>query len=93
MKREGDIFAKNIDSLSWYISKVLMPNLSPNEVKQWIISKRKQKERYLCLAKGISYNKMKQVENFPLFRMGKRQIRHHFDMKYKRVKICMGIWH
>ncbi|HMT77279.1 MAG: transpeptidase family protein [Bacteroidetes bacterium] len=86
MKREGDIFAKNIDSLSWYISKVLMLNLSPNEVKQWIISKRKQKERYLCLAKGISYNKMKQVENFPLFRMGRGKSGIIFDMKYKRVR-------
>lgn len=86
MKKTGDIFAKNIDSLSICISKYLKPNLSPNEIKRWLISKRNQNERYLCLAKGISHEKMKLVKGFPLFRMGKNKSGVIFEMKQSRVR-------
>ncbi len=86
MKKSGDIFAKNIDSLSICISKYLKPNLTPNEIKKWLISKRNQNEKYLCLAKGISHEKMKLVKEFPLFRLGKNKAGIIFEMKQRRVR-------
>jgi len=86
MKKEGDIFAKNIDSLAFYISKYLNPNLSQYEVKSWILKKRSQNERYLCLAKGISHSKMKMVKNFPLFRLGRNKSGVIFEVKPQRVR-------
>lgn len=86
MKKEGDIFAKNIDSLAFCISKYLIPNLSASEVKKWILRKRSKNERYLCLAKGISHNKMKMVKNFPLFRLGRNKSGIIFEIKPQRVR-------
>ncbi|MCO6460209.1 MAG: transpeptidase family protein [Saprospiraceae bacterium] len=86
MKKVGDIFAKNIDSLSYCISKYLIPNLTPIEVKQWLVRKRNQNERFLCLAKGISHIKMKQVKEFPLFRLGRNKSGIIFERKFKRIR-------
>jgi len=86
MKREGDIWAKNIDSLAFSISKYLIPNLSESEVKSWLMRKRANNERYLCLAKGISHSKMKMVKNFPLFRLGRNKSGIIFEVKPKRVR-------
>lgn len=86
MKKEGDIFAKNIDSLAFCISRYLIPNLTPDEVRQWIVRKRNQNVRYLCLAKGISHEKMKQVKNFPLFRLGRNKSGVIFEVRSKRVR-------
>jgi len=80
-----DIFPKNIDSLAICISKYLKPNLTPGEIKRWIIAKQNQKQRYVALAQGVSYETMLKVKQFPLFRMGAQKSGLIIDQRSRRV--------
>lgn len=80
-----NIFPKNIDSLSICISKYLKPGLSPGEIKRWLIAKQKQKQRYLLISEGVSYETMMKVKQFPLFRLGPKKSGLIITQRSKRI--------
>jgi cell division protein FtsI (penicillin-binding protein 3) len=63
-------FKKNIDSLSICLSK-LFGDKSASDYKQKITQARNQGKRYLSLKTKVTLPQKKQLEKFPLFRLGK----------------------
>ncbi|MBK9338717.1 MAG: PASTA domain-containing protein [Lewinellaceae bacterium] len=78
-KAEGltdDIFAQNIDSLSWLLSTYIDQQYTPGAYKNWLQQLRDADPstrgiRYVPIAKNLSYTKMQLVKSFPLFRLGR----------------------
>ena len=66
-----EIFNANIDSLSICLSNVVNSKLSPLQYKNQLITKRRSGARYHLIKRNASYQERKQIESFPLFRMGK----------------------
>jgi len=64
------IFDKNIDSLSYYLSQ-LFKDRSKSDYKRSIISARKDGNRYYIIKRRVTYNQLKHVKEFPIFRKGK----------------------
>lgn len=65
-----EYFNSNIDSLAWYFS-TLFKEKTQAEWKNYIVSNRKEGERYLLLGKNVDYHIVKQMESWPIFKLGK----------------------
>lgn len=65
-----DFFYENVDSLAYFLSN-LFKDRSKQEYKQLMIKGRKGNNRYLLLKRGITYNHLKKVRKFPIFKLGK----------------------
>ncbi|WP_196885592.1 penicillin-binding protein [Aureivirga sp. CE67] len=63
-----DLFKKNIDSLSIELAKML--GNTPKHFKNKIKRARKNKNRYLFIARGLGYNDYLKMKSFPIFRRG-----------------------
>ena len=79
------IFDKNIDSLSYYLSK-LFRDRSKSEYKKSITAAREDGKRYYLVKRRVTYNHLKLVEEFPIFRWGKYQGGLIIDTKTHREK-------
>ncbi len=66
----NEIFDKNIDSLSWYLSNILADK-SSYEYKIFLTNARNKKERYLLLKRDIDYLSLKKLQKCPIFNLGK----------------------
>jgi len=67
-----ELFDENIDSLSLRLSKMFRDK-TKDEYKEWLIDERNKGEkgnRYLLIARKISYNQLKELKTFPLYRSG-----------------------
>jgi cell division protein FtsI (penicillin-binding protein 3) len=70
------IFMENVDSLSWLLATYIDQQYTPGAYKDWLISLRLANDnttgiRYVSIAKNLPYNKMLQIKDFPLFRLGR----------------------
>jgi len=65
-----EMFDKNIDSLSFYLSD-LFKDRNKEEYKKLITRARRQKSHYLLIKKNVRYTQLKQLKTFPIFRNGK----------------------
>ena len=73
LKADGltnDLFNKNVDSLSYCLSKYINPNWTPRYYRDYLIKRRAKGDRYLLLAKNVNYEKLEKVKRFPLLRYG-----------------------
>ncbi len=67
---KGNKFYKNVDSLSYYLSK-LFGDKSAAAYERTLKREYKKGSRYYLLKKEISFEKYKKLRNFPLFRLGR----------------------
>jgi cell division protein FtsI (penicillin-binding protein 3) len=64
-----DYFYEKIDSLSMCLSE-LFHDKSAGEYKRELIRARKNKERYHLIRRKVTYNQLKKLRTFPIFRLG-----------------------
>ncbi len=62
-------FEKYIKGLSKELAK-MFGNKTANEYELYLRKAKKHKNRYLLIAKNLSYNEYQKVKNFPLFKLG-----------------------
>lgn len=67
---KNEIFENNIDSLALLLAN-LFEDRSKAEYKRILTQVKKRKSRYYLLKRKVSYPQMKEVKNFPIFRLGK----------------------
>lgn len=65
-----DYFHENVDSLAWHMSSYF-GDRSKQEYKQLLVKGRKTNNRYLLLKRNLTYDDLKAVRKFPIFRLGK----------------------
>jgi cell division protein FtsI (penicillin-binding protein 3) len=65
-----ELFNRNIDSLAYCLSR-LFNDKSSYAYKQELMSARRKGERYHLIKRGISYNQLKELKTFPIFREGR----------------------
>ncbi|HEY1046593.1 MAG TPA: penicillin-binding protein [Bacteroidia bacterium] len=66
----NEYFNSKIDSLSWYLASVFTVK-SQSEWRNYLTAARNSGERYLLLGKDVDYHIVKQMENWPIFSLGK----------------------
>ena len=62
------VFNKNVDSLSYCLSN-FFKDKSKKEYKRMLVKARKQKIRFLEIAKKVTYDEFIEIKEFPLFRL------------------------
>ncbi|MDP4289474.1 MAG: penicillin-binding protein [Bacteroidota bacterium] len=65
-----NIFAKNVDTLSLCLSH-LFNDKSATEYRKLLTQARAESNRYLLLRRDVTYDELKKLRTFPIFRMGK----------------------
>jgi len=65
----NNLFKQKIDSISYGLSKIL--NKSQNKVKTSLIKARNKGDRYFLIKRNVTYDKLKQIRELPIFRNGK----------------------
>ena len=66
----NEVFNKNIDSLVLALAD-LFKDKTEREYKRELINARRNGERYYLLQRNVSYNELKSMRTFPMFRMGR----------------------
>lgn len=67
---DDEFFYDNVDSLAWHLSNHFRDR-SKQEYKQLLVKGRKNNNRYLLLKRNVTYDDLKKVRKFPVFRLGK----------------------
>lgn len=81
---EDRVFNENVDSLAIRLSR-LFPERSVREYSMMLRDARKDKRRYQLIKRGVSYQELKQVRTFPIFRMGKYSGGLIIDQQNRRI--------
>lgn len=81
-----DIFKANVDSLAYYLTRYVNTSVSKTQMRDWLIQKRRNGDRYALLAKGVSIRDLEQIKTFPIFRLGKNKGGLIIDRQHVRVK-------
>ncbi len=68
---DAKLFKSKVDSLALMLSKSIRPDKSYAEWKQTLYQARKQKNRYLYIAKALDTEEIEMVRKFPIFRSGR----------------------
>ncbi|MBE9466953.1 MAG: transpeptidase family protein [Bacteroidetes bacterium] len=79
------IFNDNIDSLAISLSR-LFADKTKSEYKRQLISARYRCERYHLIKRKVNYKKLKQLKNFPLFRLGRYKGGFIYSQENKRIQ-------
>jgi len=84
---KDEVFKKGLDSLAYLLSNKLKIHESAY-YKRLISDSRKNKKRYIFLTRGYSlkYEDKKEMEKWPLFRLGRNKGGVIFEKTYKRYK-------
>jgi cell division protein FtsI (penicillin-binding protein 3) len=83
--QDDDLFNDSVDSLAWNLHNVFQDR-STEEYKRILKGVRKRGDRYYLLKRKVSYTDLKQVKNFPLFRIGKYKGGLTIEEKSRREK-------
>ena len=67
-----EVFDSNVDSLAYNLAK-LFPDQSKREYHKELIKARRSGDRYIVLARNVSYKDLQKVKKFPLFRKGRNK--------------------
>ena len=71
LKADGlkeETFNEGVDSLAWNLSKTVMKDKTPEQVKNYLIRKRNAGDRYMLLAKKVNYEELEQIREFPILK-------------------------
>ncbi len=80
----GSKFYKNIDSLSYYLSNQFK-DFTEAEYKKILVKEYKKKTRYFSFKKHINYNQFKELNTFPLIKLGRNTSGFIGEVKNKRL--------
>jgi cell division protein FtsI (penicillin-binding protein 3) len=83
--KDDETFENNIDSLALLLS-LEFEDRSKAEYKRILTGVRKRKDRYYLLKRKVSYMQMRNVINFPIFRLGKYKGGLNIEEKNRREK-------
>ncbi len=64
-------FERNVDSLAYYISKYLRPEITPERMASMLRAKRKKGQKYLIIKRKATFSDRELAKSFPLFRLGR----------------------
>lgn len=61
-----EVFKRNVDSLAYFLSRDLMTDRGPREIKNMLVKERQEGNRYLLIARSIDYQQMEslKISNF-----------------------------
>jgi len=65
-----EVFARGVDSLAYRLSS-LFDDKTKNDYRKELISARRQGERYHLIKRQVSYEQLKKLKTFPIFRLGR----------------------
>lgn len=65
-----DVFNRGVDSLAYRLS-ALFGDKTKNAYKKELVSARNQGKRYYLIKKHVSYQELKKMKSFPIFRLGR----------------------
>ena len=80
------IFRENVDSLAYYLSRYVRPDMNERQMRDWLIQRRRKGDRYALLARNVSIRDLERIRTFPIFRLGKNKGGLVVDRKQTRVK-------
>jgi len=66
----NEFFNANIDSLAWYFASVFSDKTA-SEWRNYLVAARNRGDRYLLLKRDVDYHIVKQMEQWPIFKLGK----------------------
>ncbi len=66
-----ELFNQHIDSLSYYLSRLVYQDQSKEQVKQRLKAERKRGSRYMLVKRKVNYEELEKIKKFPLFRLGR----------------------
>jgi len=78
------IFVENVDSLAFYLSRYFKDK-NKTEYKTMLVKARKNKNRYLLIKRKVTFDQLKAVRTFPIFKLGKNSGGLITDVQSKRV--------
>lgn len=81
-----DIFKENVDSLAYYLTRYVNTSVSKGQMRDWLIQRRRQGDRYALLARNVSIRDLERIKTFPIFRLGKNKGGLIIDRQHVRVK-------
>lgn len=68
-----EVFKRNVDSLAYFLSRDLMTDRGPREIKNMLVKERQEGNRYLLIARSIDYQQMESLKKYPIFREGQNK--------------------
>jgi cell division protein FtsI (penicillin-binding protein 3) len=78
------IFNENVDSLAFYLSRYFKDK-NKTEYKNMLVKARKNNNRYLLIKRKVTFDQLKAVRTFPIFKLGKNSGGLITDVQSKRV--------
>lgn len=77
-----EVFNNNVDSLAYCMVKYIDNRYTVGAMRDFLIAKRKEGERYLKIKRNINFEELSLVKSFPIFRRG--QFKGGFIVKEKQ---------
>lgn len=71
-KLTDEIFAAEVDSLAWHLSK-MFGDRSQAQYRNLLYKARREGNRYKLIQRKVNYNQVKKLRNFPIFRRGRNK--------------------
>jgi len=66
-----DLWEREVDSLAYYLSTYVNPDLSPARYSEWLRQHRRDSSRYLLLERKANYDLMQRISSFPILERGR----------------------
>lgn len=67
---DSTTFFRNVDSLAYCLATYIDNTYTVGGYRDYLISKRKEKERYLLIKRNASYTEKEKMSKFPIFNLG-----------------------
>lgn len=83
---DSAVFYRNVDSLAYCLATFIDPTYTVGGYREYLIQKRKEKERYLLIKKEASFSEKEMMSRFPIFRLGQFQGGFITHPQHRRVK-------
>lgn len=80
-----EVFDDNVDSLAFCFSE-LFPDKTEKEYKKILTTARKNSDRWVVLARGVSYAELQKIKKFPIIRKGRNRGGFNYDQTNKRER-------
>lgn len=68
-----EVFKKNVDALADALSKNIMPDKSPEEIKNYLVRARQKEMQYLLIARSVDYQQLEELKTYPIFKLGQNK--------------------
>jgi cell division protein FtsI (penicillin-binding protein 3) len=86
MTVDSSVFFQNVDSLAYCLATYIDNTYTVGGYRDHLVSKRKEKERYLLIKRNASYTEKEKMSQFPIFKLGQFQGGFIVHPKHKRMR-------